>query len=57
MNFVNFPGIAPQKTADMLIWSEIVIRKHKINNIAENNEVRVLQLHQYVIQVGRREKQ
>ena len=31
-------------------------QKHKINNIEENNEVIVLQLHQYVLQVGRREK-
>ena len=32
-------------------------QKHKIDNVEENNEVTVLQLHQYVIQVGRREKQ
>jgi len=32
-------------------------QKLKIDNIEENNEVRVPQLHQYVIQVGRREKQ
>ena len=32
-------------------------QKHKIDNIEENNEARVLQLHQYVTQVGRRQKQ
>ena len=32
-------------------------QKHKIDNIEGNNEVRVLQLHQYVLQVGRRNKQ
>ena len=31
-------------------------QKHKIDIIEENNEVRVLQLHQYVTQVDRREK-
>ena len=33
------------------------VQKHKIDNIEENNEVSVFQLHQYVIQVGRIEKQ
>ena len=32
-------------------------QKHKIDNIEENNEVKELQLHRYVIQVGRRQKQ
>ena len=32
-------------------------QKHKIDNIGGNNDVRVLQLHQYVLQVGRREQQ
>ena len=31
-------------------------QKHKIDNIEENDEVIVLQLHQYVLQVDRREK-
>ena len=32
-------------------------QKHKTDNIEENNNVRVLQLQQYVIKVGRRQKQ
>ena len=32
-------------------------QKQKIDNIEENNEVRVLHLHQYVLQLGRREAQ
>ena len=32
-------------------------QKHEIDNIDENNEVRVLQLHQYVIRVDRRDPQ
>ena len=31
--------------------------KYKIDNIEENNEVGLLQLHQYVIQIGWRQKQ
>ena len=31
-------------------------QKHKIDNIEENNKVIVLQLHQYVLQVGRLQK-
>ena len=33
------------------------VQKYKIDDIEENNEVGVLQLHKYVIQVGSRRQQ